>query len=101
MGHPSAPNSNGRPRNRGAIRTHLGRKRVGPRTRDASGAVVRMRSPSAKRDEDLFDRLFGVFQTAFDAAAEREFAGLAFQQKPVVLDGGVERRPAAEEVGLF
>lgn len=73
MRHPSAPNNNGpRPRNRGAIRTHLGRKRIGPRTRNGGqGAVVRMQSPAARREEDLFDRLFGVFQGAFDAAADR------------------------------
>ena len=38
MRHPSAPNNNGqsqRTRTRGAIRTHLGRKRSGPRSRAA------------------------------------------------------------------
>jgi hypothetical protein len=68
MRHPSTPtgNNNGnasRPRNRGAIRTHLGRKRVGPRTRPGGDA-------SRHPQEDLFDRLLDTFQHAFTKAGE-------------------------------
>jgi len=76
MGHPSAPNNNGnpqRPRPRGAIRTHLGRKRTGPRTRPSNSTYAPM-SPAndAARagEEQLFDRLLGQFQALFDAAGE-------------------------------
>ena len=79
MRHPSTPtgNNNGnanRPRNRGAIRTHLGRKRVGPRTRPARDAAF-MGMPqgadaSRHPQEDLFDRLLDTFQQAFAKAGE-------------------------------
>lgn len=74
MRQPSTPNNNGtsqRPRSRGAIRTHLGRKRTGPRRRD--GSFARMDDPSAdrRRDEDLFDKLMGQFQSAFEGAGEK------------------------------
>jgi hypothetical protein len=80
MRHPSAPNNNGpvqRARTRGAIRTHLGRKRNGPRGRGAGTAYVHMHEPGGAvrgRDEALFDRLLGQFQSIFGAAGERTAA---------------------------
>ena len=82
MRHPSAPNNNGqaqRTRTRGAIRTHLGRKRSGPRTRAASPAgIVRVEPANSPtyRQEDLFDRLLGQFQSLFGAAGERTVSAL-------------------------
>jgi len=63
-----------RNRTRGAIRTHLGRKRTGPRNRlkdngyDRSG---RLSGPERHRLEDLFDRMSTSFQEAFSRAGER------------------------------
>ena len=78
MRHPSAPNDNGssqRTRTRGAIRTHLGRKRNGPRTRRLDdGTLVRMQEAghvARRREEDLFDKLLGQFRSAFEAAGEK------------------------------
>jgi isocitrate dehydrogenase len=80
MRHPSAPNDNGQPqrtRARGAIRTHLGRKRSGPRNRPPNGTVVHMQ-PAAEAErfeqEQLYDRLMGQFQSLFDAAGEKTAA---------------------------
>src|SRR5215831_605592 len=79
---PPAGNNDGhsqRNRTRGAIRTHLGRKRTGPRTRfkdegpDRNG---RMSGPERHRQEDLFDRLSGVFEEAFAQAGERSVEAL-------------------------
>jgi hypothetical protein len=81
MRHPSAPNNNGqaqRTRTRGAIRTHLGRKRAGPRSRTTSASITRVQPANAPRyaQEDLFDRLLGQFQSLFSAAGERTAAAL-------------------------
>jgi hypothetical protein len=78
MRHPSTPTGdNGntqRPRNRGAIRTHLGRKRTGPRTRplkDSTLAGLQQAGEAARQQqEDLFDRLLDTFQQAFGKAGE-------------------------------
>lgn len=77
MRHPSSPNTNGqtpRNRSRGAIRTHLGRKRSGARARrEGDAGFARMQPPgeaARARQEDLFDRLLGQFQSIFDAAGE-------------------------------
>jgi len=76
---PSTPtgNNNGgqqRQRARGAIRTHLGRKRTGPRGRtlrpampEGIGAIERS---ERQRQEDLFDRVSARFQQAFREAGE-------------------------------
>jgi hypothetical protein len=79
MAHPSAPNDNGgtqRNRARGAIRTHLGRKRNGPRGRP--GADYSPLQPLGEmqrgQQEDLFDRLLGRFQDLFDGAGEKSAA---------------------------
>jgi len=81
MRQPSAPNNNGpaqRTRTRGAIRTHLGRKRNGPRTRRLDdGTLVRMQEAghvARRREEDLFDKLLGQFQAAFEKAGEKTAA---------------------------
>ncbi|HET7731736.1 MAG TPA: hypothetical protein VFK48_17060 [Usitatibacter sp.] len=81
MRHPSAPNNNGTPqrtRTRGAIRTHLGRKRTGPRARplnnDTLVRVQQVGEASRQRQEDLFDRLLGQFQSLFDNAGEKTAA---------------------------
>ena len=80
MRHPSAPNDNGDPqrhRPRGAIRTHLGRKRTGPRTRPSNSTYASM-SPAndaaRAEQEHLFDHLLGQFQALFAAAGERTAA---------------------------
>lgn len=77
MSHSSTPTGNNgnpqRPRNRGAIRTHLGRKRVGPRSRatrpspfaSAEGGALARGTP-----ELLFDRLLDTFQAVFAKAGE-------------------------------
>lgn len=69
MTQPSTPNGQApRPRNRGAIRTHLGRKRTGAR---------RMRGPGdspfeARREQEhLFDKMLDQVQSAFGAATEK------------------------------
>jgi isocitrate dehydrogenase len=78
MRHPSAPDGNSpaqHTRTRGAIRTHLGRKRNGPRTRRLDdGTLVRMQEAghvARRREEDLFDRLLAQFQSAFEIAGEK------------------------------
>lgn len=78
MRHPSAPDNNGssqRTRTRGAIRTHLGRKRNGPRTRRLDdGTLVRMQEAghvARRREEDLFDKLLGQFRSAFETAGDK------------------------------
>lgn len=81
MRHPSEPNDNGqaqRTRTRGAIRTHLGRKRSGVRARPLNNSTlmrVRQITESAREQhEALFDRLLGQFRCAFEAAGERSAA---------------------------
>lgn len=79
MRHPSAPNNNPqRARPRGAIRTHLGRKRTGPRTRPlGSSTMIPMEAandPGQGHQEHLFDRLLGQFQSIFEAAGEKTAA---------------------------
>jgi hypothetical protein len=71
MRHPSTPagnNSNTRTRPRGAIRTHLGRKRTGPRNRALHPGA--MGEPTRRQQEELFDKLLGRFQDVFSQAGE-------------------------------
>lgn len=75
---PPAGNNNGqsqRNRTRGAIRTHLGRKRTGARgrMRDAGDERGDGRMTGAERHhlEDLFDRMSASFREAFEQAAEK------------------------------
>ena len=79
MRHPTTPtgNNNGnaaRTRNRGAIRTHLGRKRSGPRGRTLKDStllcVQELAASERHRQEDLFDRLLHRFQDLFQQAGE-------------------------------
>jgi hypothetical protein len=75
MRHPSTPSSNGgRARNRGAIRTHLGRKRIGARGRPLrSETLERVREVTDQerhRQEDLFDQLAARAQELFSQAGE-------------------------------
>ncbi len=78
MRHPSTPSGNNgntaRTRTRGAIRTHLGRKRAGPRNRAVRSAAFDGIAPMAGMDrqqqEDLFDRLLDRFQQFFTGAGE-------------------------------
>ncbi len=80
MRHPSEPNDNDQPqrsRTRGAIRTHLGRKRSGPRNRPPNGALMHMQPVGeAQRyeQEHLFDRLLVQFQSLFGTAGEKTAA---------------------------
>ena len=81
MRHPSAPDNNGseqqRTRTRGAIRTHLGRKRTGPRGRTGGpgfGSEREAGGLTRHQQEDLFDRLMGRFQAAFETAGEKTAA---------------------------
>jgi len=75
MRHPSTPTNNGGARrNRGAIRTHLGRKRVGARGRplrnDTLERVRAVTDQERHRQEDLFDRLAERVQDLFSQAGE-------------------------------
>ena len=77
MSHPSTPTGNNgnphRPRNRGAIRTHLGRKRVGPRsraTREGMGSARETAAAARNVQEALFDRLLDTFQQVFAKAGQ-------------------------------
>jgi len=78
MRHPSSPGSNSTPRTRtrGAIRTHLGRKRSGMRGRLA-GAPLGMEGVATRRQqEDFFDRMMGEVQSLFETAGERSISAL-------------------------
>jgi hypothetical protein len=76
MRHPSTPtgNNGGRARTRGAIRTHLGRKRIGSRGRPLrNDTLVRMQEVTEEerhRQEHLFDRLVGRVEEVFAQAGE-------------------------------
>ena len=95
MRQPSTPTGNNgnsqRTRTRGAIRTHLGRKRTGPRSRVLGNSTLdqisEVTGAERRRQEDLFDRMFGCFQetymqagettlAAFDKALDAAFDGL-------------------------
>ena len=72
MRHPSTPAGNNgntqRTRPRGAIRTHLGRKRTGPRNRGLRDAAPG--EPTRRQQEELFDKLMSGFQSALVQAGE-------------------------------
>ena len=80
MRHPSAPNNNGqapRARTRGAIRTHLGRKRTGRGRQLHDATLDRVRAlgeMQRSEQEHLFDRLFTQFQSIFGTATEKTAA---------------------------
>jgi len=64
-----------RARTRGAIRTHLGRKRTGGRMRPLKQSTLEnigaVNGFERRHQEDLFDRLLNRFQDAFGEAEER------------------------------
>ena len=80
---PSSTGNNGnapRTRTRGAIRTHLGRKRTGPRSRalrestlEQIGAVT---GAERHRQEQMFDRLLDQFQRVVAQAGETTIAAV-------------------------
>lgn len=80
MRHPSTPtgSNGGRVRTRGAIRTHLGRKRIGARARPLrNDTLVRVQAVAEgerHRQEDLFDRLAGRVEELFAQAGELTLA---------------------------
>jgi hypothetical protein len=79
MRSPSTPAGNGQPkaRSRGAIRTHLGRKRVGSRQRLKGSTLDRISELAGSerhRQEDLFDRLMLRFEALFGEAGEKTLA---------------------------
>jgi isocitrate dehydrogenase len=82
MRQPSTPANNGnsqRARARGAIRTHLGRKRTGPRSsrglrNSTLDQISEIGGAERHRQEDLFDRLSGRFQELFAQAGETTLA---------------------------
>ena len=84
MRHSSTPTGNNgntqRVRTRGAIRTHLGRKRTGPRTRPLKYSTLERISEvtgaARHHQEDLFDRLYGRFREIFAQAGETTLATL-------------------------
>jgi isocitrate dehydrogenase len=72
MRQPSAPgNGPNTPRPRGAIRTHLGRKRSGARGRAHGYDRLRPGELDRRAQEDLFDRLLHRFQALFEEAGEK------------------------------
>lgn len=83
MRHPSEPDNNDqaqRTRTRGAIRTHLGRKRTGSRTRPLDNSslvrVLQLSETARQQQEALFDRLLGQFQSFFEAAGDKTASAL-------------------------
>ena len=78
MRHPSTPTGNNgnsqRTRGRGAIRTHLGRKRVGPRSRvlkDSTLEGLQQAGHAARQQQErLFDQLRDTFEQLFTRAGE-------------------------------
>jgi hypothetical protein len=82
MRQPSTPTGNNgnsqRARTRGAIRTHLGRKRTGPRGRVLKNSTLHeiseITAADRRRQEDLFDRMFHGFQERFQQAGETTLA---------------------------
>jgi hypothetical protein len=94
MRHPSTPagdNGNAqRTRPRGAIRTHLGRKRTGPRSRAMRNGAPG--EPTRREQEESFDRLRAGFEDALAQAGEATAA--AFDQ---ALDTACDALVAAGE----
>ena len=74
---PDSTNNNGntsRTRSRGAIRTHLGRKRTGPRSRALRDSTLQrigeVTGEERHRQEQLFDRFVDRFQGLLNQAGE-------------------------------
>jgi isocitrate dehydrogenase len=80
---PSSTNNNGntaRARTRGAIRTHLGRKRTGPRSRALRDSTLQrigeVTGAERHRQEQSFDRLLEQFQALMQQAGETTMAAV-------------------------
>jgi hypothetical protein len=80
---PTSTNNNGnaaRVRTRGAIRTHLGRKRTGARSRALRDSTLQrigeVTGAERHRQEQLFDRLLGEFQSILSQAGETTLAAV-------------------------
>lgn len=109
MRHPSQPDDNGSPsprnRTRGAIRTHLGRKRTGSRnlgTRHSSHAAVD--GMTRMQQEHHFDRLMGQFQSALDTVTDKgaEAFDLALDvARDTLVNAGDITVEAAEQLRQF
>jgi hypothetical protein len=85
-----------RQRTRGAIRTHLGRKRTGPRNRLKDAGYEqggRLSGPERHRQEDLFDRMSASFEELFAQAGERSVT--AFE---AALEGALQGLVSASEL---
>src|SRR5258705_6075870 len=101
MRPPSTPTGNNgnseRTRTRGAIRTHLGRKRTGPRNRMLKHSTLdnisNITGAERHRQEDLFDRPSRKFQDLFEQAGETTLA--AFDS---ALDKALDRFVSARGV---
>lgn len=81
MRHPSTPPTGtpgSRTRTRGAIRTHLGRKRIGsrgrPLRRETLDSMRALSEQERAQHEGLFDRLVGQVETLFNQAGEMTVA---------------------------
>jgi hypothetical protein len=78
---PSSTGNNGNaPRTRGAIRTHLGRKRTGPRSRALRASTLEqigeVTGAERHRQEQMFDRLLGAFEGVIAQAGETTMAAI-------------------------
>jgi hypothetical protein len=80
---PSSTGNNGnapRTRTRGAIRTHLGRKRTGPRSRALRESTLQqigeITGAERHRQEQMFDRLLGTLQGHLGQAGETTLAAV-------------------------
>ena len=98
MRPPSTPTGNGntKARSRGAIRTHLGRKRVGSRPRLKDSTLERISAVAGSQrhlQEDHFDRLQRRFEELFSEAGEKTLA--TFDR---ALDAACDTLVAAGEV---
>jgi hypothetical protein len=101
MRPPSTPSDNNgnshRARTRGAIRTHLGRKRTGPRNRMLKNSTLdhisEITGAERHRQEDLFDRLSSSFQDLFRQAGETTLPAL-----DAALDSAAGAMVAASEL---
>ncbi len=99
MRHPSTPAGNNANtlHARGTIRTHLGRKRVGSGARAFKNStltgVLQIAESARHRQEELFDRLLGMFQRHYDPAGAMTAA--AFEG---ALDAACEAMVSAGEI---
>jgi hypothetical protein len=98
MRHPSTPTGTpgSRARTRGAIRTHLGRKRMGSRARplrrETLDSMRALSEHERAQQEGLFDRLVSQVETLFNQAGEMTVA--AFDR---ALDGACDSLVRAGE----